>query len=76
MTKTQLLQSTPGGAGWITSAAYSQGCLGCASSVCSASALVSYAANRCAVAVELLCQVAPRVIAGKIDDFHFFFSFF
>ena len=35
----------------VTSTAYSQACLGCASSPCSAASLGSFAANRCAVAV-------------------------
>ena len=36
----------------------------------------AFAANRCAVAVELFCQVAPRASAWKINDFLGFFQFF
>ena len=56
------------------STAYSQGCLRCASWVWSAVSLGAFAANRCAVAVDLFCQVAPRVLAWKIDNFQFFLS--
>ena len=47
----------------VTSTAYSQGCLGCTISLCSATWLGALADNRCAVAVTLRTKI-NRIFAG------------
>ena len=44
-----------------------------ASWVYSAASLGAFAASRCAVACELLCQVAPRVLAWKMTELFYIF---